>query len=289
MNISFVYFGTSLFSVIVLDELKARGFIPRLIVTTPDKPQGKKMLMTPSPVKVWAERENIPFIQPKTLKREEAVVALKSHGDFDVFIVASYGKIIPKTILDLPKHNVLNVHPSLLPKFRGASPIQSAIVADAQETGVSIMRLDEEMDHGPLLAQEKITIPNWPVTTHELKKILGDAGGRMLADLLPDWIAGKIPEKEQDHTQATYTTKIQKTDGLLDLAGDPYTNYLKIKAFHDWPKPYFFIEKNGKQLRVIVSEAHYENNTLTIERVIPEGKQEMIYVDFKKGYLGLSA
>lgn len=281
------FFGTSLFSTIVLDELKSADMTPDLIIATPDKPQGRKLVLTPPPAKVWAEKNNVHIIQPMKLRDGALLEELKKirPEGWDIFIVASYGKIIPKEIIDLPKYKTLNVHPSLLPKLRGASPIQSAILLDEKETGVTIIRLDDEMDHGPILAQEKVTIPNWPPTTNELKHVLGHAGGKMLAALIPNWIAGTVDEVPQDHSQATYTKKIEKSDGLIELADDSYNNFLKIQAFSEWPTAYFFISKNGARIRVIIKKAEFKDGKLEILRVVPEGKSEMDYADFARGYL----
>jgi methionyl-tRNA formyltransferase len=203
---------------------------------------------------------------------------------FDFFIVASYGKIIPEKILDLPRYKTLNVHPSLLPKLRGASPIQSAILSE-NETGVTIMRLDPELDHGPIV--EKRVMEKWtddnPPYAEDLKERLGKSGGRMLAEILPKWISGEIEEKEQDHNKATFCKKIEKEDGLLDLSSSPLLNIRKIRAYHEWPTSYFFSETNGKKTRVIIKRAKLENGLLKIERVVPEGRKEMDYADYTRG------
>ena len=274
------FFGTSIFSVIVLNELKASGFIPKLIVTVEDKPKGRNLILTPPDVKVWAQKEKVAFVQLKTLRKPESLEAIKSSSAerFDFFVVASYGKIIPQEILDLPRRGVLNVHPSLLPKLRGPSPLQSAIIEE-EETGVSIMRLDALMDHGPILAQEKINI-EWPPYTDELEKVSGKIGGRMLADLLPGWILGKIKEVEQDHSKATVCQKIQKTDGEMNLEDRAELNLRKIRAFNVWPGAYFFDESKK---RIVVKRAHVEDGKLVLDRIIPEGKKEMDYSDFMRG------
>ncbi|MDQ5969333.1 MAG: Methionyl-tRNA formyltransferase [Patescibacteria group bacterium] len=276
-NLKFAYFGTSNFSVLILDELKSKGFVPSLIVTTEDKPKGRKLIMSPSEVKIWAEKEGIDFIQPKSLKTDEAYLKL-STLNFELFIVASYGKIIPQNILDLPMYKTLNVHPSLLPKLRGASPIQSAILGET-ETGVTIMRLDAEMDHGPIIAQQKITIVDWPPYAENLEEISAQTGAELLANVLPGWIEGKVIEKEQNHSQATYCKKIQKSDGELNLNDSPDVNLRKIRAHHVWPGA-FFMDGNK---RIIVKGAHIENNELVLDRVIPEGKKEMGYKDYLNG------
>lgn len=277
-NPVWVFFGTSNFSVIVLDELKAKGFLPELIITVEDKPKGRKLTMTSPPVKVWAEKEGIKYIQPKSLRKPEVEDEINSYGSFDIFITASYGKIIPQNILDIPKHKTLNVHPSLLPKLRGASPIQSAILGE-NETGISILSVDAEVDHGPIVAQKKIEI-EWPPYAADLEKELGKAGGELLAHLLSDWTHSRIEGQEQNHELATFCKKIEKEDGQINLTDSPEINLRKIRAYHVWPGTYFF-DSRGK--RIIVKRAHIENGELTLDRIVPEGKKEMGYIDFLKG------
>jgi methionyl-tRNA formyltransferase len=281
-KINFVFWGTSEFSVYILNTLKSKGYLPALIVSTPDKPQGRKLEIKPTLTKIWAEENDIPVLQPDRLKDNEDFFTQLSSVNSDVFIVASYGKIIPERILNLPKFKTLNVHPSLLPKLRGPSPIETAILKDIKKTGVSIMRLDKEMDHGPILAQVEYNVPEWP-KKEELEKTLGDVGGELLANILPKWVSGEIEEIEQDHSKATYCVKIEKNDALLDLAGNPYLNFRKVKAYSGWPNAFFFLEKDDKKIRVVVKDAKYENGDFIITRVIPEGKKEMSREDFMRG------
>ena len=144
-NIKIAFFGNSEFSLIVLKELKKNGIIPELIVATPDKPQGRKMILTPTPTKVWAEENSIEYVAPEKLKDESFLDKIKN---YNLFIVASYGKIIPNVLIDIPKYKVLNIHPSLLPKYRGPSPLQEQILNDEKHVGVSIMLIDDQVDHG---------------------------------------------------------------------------------------------------------------------------------------------
>ena len=234
----FVYFGTPLFAKIILEELEEKGLLPQLVVTAPDKPKGRKLLVTPSDVKLWANAHDIPVLTPHNLKDANCITEL-SKIKWDLFVVAAYGKIIPKSILEIPKHGVLNVHPSLLPKFRGASPIESAILSDEKFTGVTIMKLDEEMDHGPIIASRERIINNWPPKGSELTEDLAHFGGALLADIIPEWLNG-LKAFPQDHARATFTKKITKEDGLIDLGGDPLQNYKKIKAYDEWPGAYYF-------------------------------------------------
>ncbi len=283
---SIVYFGTSEFATYVLDELEQASLLPDLIVCTPDKPQGRKLVLTPPPVKLWAQERGIEVLQPESLRKgniEELLTNKAPEGKWDVFIVASYGKIIPDSILNIPTHKTLNVHPSLLPILRGPSPIESAMLQDLKHTGVSIMRLDAEMDHGPILTQEIYTVSEWP-KREILELELAHRGGRLLSAILPQWINGDIKEIEQDHSKATYCKKIEKEEALLDLSADPYTNFRKIQAYSVWPRAYYFIEKDGKKTRVVITEAEFADNQLIIKKVIPEGKREMTYAEFQRGH-----
>jgi methionyl-tRNA formyltransferase len=278
----FVFFGTSFFATEILNTLEQYGLTPTLIVATPDAPQGRRLILTSPLTKVWAESRGIPVFQPTTLKDGEAVKRLAKENA-DIFLVASYGKIIPQAIFELPKRKTLNIHPSLLPKLRGASPIQTAIVSDTRNTGVTIIQIDEKMDHGPIVAQEKLQLTEWPVTTAELKTISAKKAIAMLVNALPDWLKGTLVPKPQNEPDATFTKMISKADGEISLSGDPYQNFLKIKAYTPWPGTYFFVKKGDVDVRVIIKSAIFKNKALEILRIIPEGKKEMNYSDFLKG------
>ncbi len=304
-NIKTAFFGNSEFSLIVLLELKKLGFLPDIVVTTPDKPVGRKMILTPTQTKVWAQDNSIEYIEPVKLKDESFLEKMK---EYNLFIVASYGKIIPKALIDIPKYKALNIHPSLLPKYRGPSPLQEQILNNEKNVGVSIMLIDEQMDHGAILAQKKVDlpdrqagIPSWPVGFNELSEILGKEGAKLLMKILPEWIKGKIKPKEQNHSEATFTKKVEKQDGLIicpDVShqenvdknpevkprgNETYKDYLKYLAYEDWPGTYFEATHNGKKLKVIVKKAVWKDDELEILRVVPEGKKEMDYKDFLRG------
>ncbi len=278
---TFAFFGSSRLSVIVLDELEKIGLKPTFIVTTPDKPQGRKLVLTPNVVKMWAQEHSIEVFDPPTIDR--GFLDVLKQKTCDVYIVASYGKLFPEELLNIPPGKTLNVHPSLLPRYRGASPLPTAMLDDAKHTGVTIMRLTKEMDQGPILAQKEIVVSEWPIY-EEFEERMAREGAQLLASILSDWVAGTITEQEQNHAQATYTKKIEKEDACIDLAGDPYENFRKIQAYHQWPQAYFFIEKNGNRLRVKITSAQFISGKLVIEKVIPEGGKEMSFADFKNGY-----
>lgn len=280
-RIDFVFFGTADIAVWVLDELSERGLSPALIVTEPDKPAGRKQELTPPPVKRWALEHEIDVLQPEKLNASKEMQLLLN-SEWDLFVVAAYGQLIPRELLEHPKHKTLNMHPSLLPKFRGASPIRSAILEDERKTGVSIMLLDEKLDHGPIIAQASVELEerDWPPKGRVFDELMARAGGELLSETITPWIAGEITPEAQDHERATYSGKFDKAMGEIDLSGDPYQNYLKICAFDGWPGTFFFTEKDGARIRVKITDAEYENETLTILRVIPEGKKEMDYGQF---------
>ncbi len=279
------FWGTPDIAVHALDTLQAREIVPSLIVCGLDRRRNRGMEVLPPETKVWAQKNNVPVLQPEKLRDENFLKEL-SKEQWDIFIVLAYGKIIPPEILSMPKHGVLNIHPSLLPLLRGPSPIQTAILQE-KETGVSIMQMDEEMDHGPIVAQRVVPISPWPPKTAELEKTLAGEGATLLADILPDWIEGKITPTPQDHEKATYTHKFAKNDGLLDLQnGSPTENMAKIKAFSTTPRAHFY-QNTGKglKIRVIVTDARLTpQGGLEILRVIPEGQKELDFRAFLAKY-----
>lgn len=287
-NIHIGFFGTSEYAIMTLEELKKNGYSIEFVVTTPDRPKGRGMMIMAPPVKKWAEEYKIPVQQPESLKNNPGLVSTLKNYKCDVFVVIDYGKIISQEILDIPTRKSLNIHGSLLPKLRGSCPIETAILEDKKETGVTIMRMDALLDHGPIVAIKKVIYEPWPPTANDLRATLVNEGNKLLAKILPDWIDGKIKEVNQDHTQATFTKKIVKEDGLLDLKDisplapteRAYLAFRKIQAYHAWPGAYFFIEKNSKKIRVKITSASWQNDKLIIEKVIPEGKKEMFYKDF---------
>ena len=284
----FCFFGTPELSAEILEHLKRHGLVPSLIVTNPDRPQGRNLKLTPSPVKLWAQKNAVPLLQPERLN-DPSVLDTLSTLNPQLFIVVAYGKILPPKILNIPPKGCLNVHYSLLPKYRGASPIETQILNDDRQTGVSILLLDEQMDHGPIVAQSNLPPTtdnrqlNWPMKASELRSAYNKLAGELLVETLPLWCEEKITAREQDHTKATYTKKFTKADGEIDRADDPYKNFLKIQAFEDSIGTYFFAETPHKKIRVVIKSAEYRDEKLLITRVLPEGKKEMGYDEFLRG------
>ncbi len=277
-NIRFAFFGTSHVAVYVLEELHKAGFVPSLIVTMPDRPHGRGMELKSPAVKVWALKHGIEVVQPEKLHSN--VLQNIRTLSLDVAVVCDYGKILSRELLEIPAHGFLNVHPSLLPRLRGASPIRFAILNDEKETGVTIMLLDEQMDHGPIIAQKKISVAPWPPHLIELERSLMTEGGKLLAQILPHFVADELEAKEQNHDVATHCGKIEKEDGLLDLNDDAYKNLLKIRAFEGWPGTFAYFVRGGKKIRAKILDGHLEGKQLIIEHVVPEGKREMTYEEF---------
>ena len=277
-NFNFIFFGTPDVASETLEILKQAGFLPTLIVTMPDKKQGRGMRVQASPVAIFAQENEIPCLKPKNLDEEFALKL--STFNFQLFVVVAYGKIIPEKILNLPRLGSINIHYSLLPKYRGASPVESAILNGEVETGVTIQKMVFEMDSGPIIAQEKVNILS-DEKAPDLRKRLIKIGGELLVKILKTFSLRPGSEhspfaggEEQDETQATFCKKIKKEDGLIDLEAElPNVLYNKFRAYVAWPRTFFF--KNGK--RIIITKARLENNKFIIEKIIPENGKEMDY------------
>lgn len=281
-DLNFIFFGTPDVASETLEILKNNGYIPSLIVTAIDKPQGRKMVLTPPPVKIWAIENGVPYVQPEKIggERSDLFEFLKSDlkEPIDLFLVVAYGKIMPGNLIKIPRLGSINIHYSLLPKYRGASPVESAILAGETETGVSIQQMEYKMDAGPILAEEKVTIlPD--ETTEELRSRLIKVGGELLIKVLPEILENKIIPKVQNEEETTFCKKIKKEDGLIDLEKEsPETLYNKYRAYNKWPRIYFF--KDNK--RIIITEAKLKDSEFKILKVIPEGKKEITWEEYSK-------
>lgn len=270
-NLNFIFFGTPDVSSETLEILKQSGYLPELIVTAPDRPAGRKMILTPPAVKTWAIENGISLIQPENLK-DLSRASLGPRDALDLFIVVAYGKILPEEIINAPKLGSINIHYSLLPKYRGASPVESAILNGETVTGVTIQQMEYKMDTGPILAVEKTSIGE-SETAPELRTRLIKIGGELLVKILPDFMNGKIKGIAQDDSQATKCKKMTKEDGLINLEDDPIKNYNKFRAYAKWPRTYFFKDKK----RYIITKAELRDGKFIIKKVIPEGGKEQEY------------
>lgn len=273
-KINFVFFGTPEVASKTLEILKQSNYLPSLIVTSIDKPQGRKMLVTPSPVKVWASENNIPILQPE--KIDENFIDKIGQLNFDLSVVVAYGKILPEELINLPRRGTLNIHYSLLPRYRGASPVESALLNGDSTTGVSIQKMVYKLDSGPVVANQSIEIP-LEDNRQSLRDKLIEIGGNLLIKILPDYLENKLNLIEQDDSQATFCHKIKKEDGEIKIDGNDLENYNRYRAFFGWPGVFFFKEINNKKTRFKITKARYENNKFIIEKVIPEGKKEIDY------------
>ena len=296
---NYVFFGTPEFAAIVLEKLIAAGFVPAAVVCNPDRPVGRKKVITAPAVKsrityhVSRIKENIEILQPEKL---DSGFKLQVSGyKPDLFIVASYAKIIPTDILGIPRLGAIGVHPSLLPKYRGASPIQSAILNGEEESGVTLYLMDEKVDHGPVIANAKCKNQNEQWGYAELQKILAELGGGLLVETLPKFLAGEITPREQNHSEATFTKKFTTEDGFVPkdelvraLAGDARlsrTIYRSILALHPEPGVWTYGKnqngkikmENGKRIKIL--KAHLERTVLVLDEIQVEGKNPMLAKD----------
>jgi len=304
-----VFFGTPDYVLPILDKLhsnfKVKGESPiTAIVTQPPKPVGRNKIITYSPVDNWAHKRGVQkYYDPKELIKSDIVA--------DLGILASYGEIISKDVIDYFPKGILNIHFSLLPKYRGASPVHASIIAKDKECGVSIIKLDEKLDHGPIISQFKEEIRN-DDTTQKLRLRLFNVTAEVLVTLLPKYVRGKITPRMQNHKKATYTRIIKKQDGFIPpkyinsaLEGKSINekwsiDFIKgystipnadvidrfVKAMNPWPIAWTKVttdnKKNVKRLKII--NTHLSGNKLIIDNIQLEGKNEVGWDQFKQGY-----
>ena len=238
-----VFMGTAELSCASLEKLAGK-FSVVAVVTQPDKPKGRELKLQFSPVKILAEKLKLPVLQPAKARDEKFIAELRGLKP-DLIVVVAYGQILPQTILDLPKFGCLNVHTSLLPKYRGASPIQSAILNGETETGVTIMKMDAGLDTGEIISQARTPIlpEDNSQTLHDR---LAQLGAELLVETIPDYVAGKILPKPQPAEGASYAAKIKKEDGKIDW-NEPAEKILnRLRAFTPWPGAFTFLKTEAK-------------------------------------------
>ena len=239
--------GTPDFAVPNLQALADSGAQIAGVYTQPDRPSGRGKKTSKSPVKILAERLGLPVFQPAALSTNEARSELETLSP-DVIIVAAYGLILPNWTLALPTRGALNVHPSLLPRHRGPAPVASAILEGDEETGVTVMLVEPEVDAGPILRTIKLAI-NPTETTGQLTERLSNIGGQLLVETLHDWITGLISPEPQDHSLATFSRKVTKADGQIDWTQTAEQICRRIRAYHPWPGS--FTTWAGRRLKII--------------------------------------
>lgn len=302
-----IFAGTPEFAVPYLRGLLADADFEVIgVITQPDRPSGRKQELTPPPVKVLAEENNLKIWQPEKLKGNEELLQELKNLEFDYLVVTAYGLIIPAEFLALAKSGNINVHPSLLPKYRGASPIQSAILNGEQETGVSIMLMDEKMDHGPILAQEKVALTG-EETNESLHFQLAEFGVPLLVKTIKDFAVGSIKPQEQDHEAATFCATIDKAQAQIDWSKTAEEIKRKIYAFYPWPVAWTTLD--GLRLKVLPPAVVITDDTgsyelgqiklngnlaiccgegwLELKQLQLEGKKAMSAEDFIRGYQDL--
>lgn len=267
---NFIYFGTPTVASETLAALINNGTVPSLVVTSPDAPRGRGLVLTPSPTKSLALSHGLKVITPATLD-EQTLEEIKSYGCTYAIVVA-YGKIFPESYIRAFPQGVINVHYSLLPKYRGATPLETALLKGESETGVTVQKMAKEMDAGDIIAQASTPIGE-SETARELRPRLIHMGTELLLASLPGYLNGEIKPSAQDASQATRAYKIKKEDGLLDLSAPALDNWYKYRAYADSIGTYFF--ENGKRYKI--TQASLKNEKFIIERVIPEGKTETTY------------
>jgi methionyl-tRNA formyltransferase len=275
-SVRVLFFGSPAFAVPSLRALAAAGY--RLVgaVTQPDRPAGRGGALRPPEVKVAALELGLPVFQPETL-RDQDVQSRLAAFEADVFVVAAYGKILPRAVLALPAHGCVNVHGSLLPRWRGPSPIAAAILAGDAETGVSIMELVRKMDAGPVIGRGTIPI-GAEDTTGSLEPRLAELGARTLVELLPGWYDGIIPAEPQDESLVTYCQLLTKADGHLAATMTAAEAERAVRAYNPWPGA--FVLYRGERLgiwKALVAEA--PSGAAHGDMIITERKPACVFGD----------
>ena len=235
-----IFLGTAELSCASLQALVGNPqFQIAVVVTQPDRPKGRDLKPQPSPVKSLALRLGLPVLQPERARDEKFIAGLRALQP-DLIIVVAYGQILPPAILDLPRHGCLNIHPSLLPKYRGAAPIQWAIANGDTETGVTIMKMDAGLDTGPIVSQRRTPIrpEDDSATLHDR---LAQLGAELLVQTIPDYVAGKIQPAPQPAAGASHAAKIKKEDGRIDWNQPAQTIWNRLRAFTPWPGAFTFL------------------------------------------------
>ncbi len=299
MNVRTIFMGSPEFSLPVLNAL-VKNFEVVGVVTQPDRPAGRGKKLMPPPVKELALRLGLPIIQPRRL-REEGVFDQLVEWAPDLIVVAAFGQILRQNVLDLPKYGCINVHGSVLPRWRGAAPIQAAILAGDTETGVTIMKMDAGIDTGDWLTKRYIPI-QIDDTSETLATKLSELGANLLVETLTNFLDGKVFPKSQDHSAATYAPQLTKENGRINLTKSAMELEREIRAFQPWPGS--FIEINNARIKLIQVEIlsdmkikHGEricldgfpvigtgDGGLKILKIQPEGKKPMNGKDFLRGY-----
>src|SRR5579864_5317445 len=300
-SLNLVFCGTPQFAVPTLEKLVESGFKVQLILTQPDRPKGRGLKLVPSPIKQSAEKLGLSIYQPEKIKQNEELRAKLEAIAPDAIIVVGYGRIIPPWMLQLPKHGNINLHASLLPKYRGAAPIQWAIANGEKSTGVTTMRIDEGLDTGDILLQQELGIAEND-TSETVASKLAEIGADLMVETLRGLRSGTITARPQDHAHATLAPILKKEDGRIDFRQNAQEIYNRLRGFQPWPGA--FTTFRGKTLNITVARPASEqvpqaqllakgaqlfvgcgqNTSLEILELQPEGKKRMPAQDFIHGY-----
>jgi methionyl-tRNA formyltransferase len=281
-KIKIIFMGTPDFALPSLQGLiDDKDFDVLAVVTQEDKKIGRKQELTAPPVKQLAQKHNIPVFQPQSIKMNDPFLKLISDLEPDIIVVVAYGQIFPQKLLDIPKFGAINVHASLLPKYRGASPIEAALLNGDKETGVAIMKMAEQLDAGAILEMAKIHIaPDDNADTITVK--LSILGGKILPLVLKDLVEGALRPIPQDESKATFCRKIEKDDGLINLKELTAAEiHNRIRAYTPWPSAFLMIE--GKRLKLV--EAIVDENTDLPPETVKDLSKNSIAVGTKKGVI----
>lgn len=257
-----VFMGSPDFALPTLNALN-KNFDVVGVVTQPDRPSGRGRNLQPPDVKRLAISLNLPFIQPSNLKQEDALYQLEEWSP-DVIVVAAFGQILRENVLDLPPFGCINVHASLLPRWRGAAPVQAAVLYD-DITGVTIMKMDKGLDTGPILSQRAVPIPG-EMTAGKLFDNLAQIGADLLVETLPKYINGEIQPQQQDDEKATYAPRLKKEDGELDFSQPAVYLARMVRAYNPWPGAFQFFD--GSRLKIYQAHAAEEIRANPGERLV---------------------
>ncbi len=281
-----VFFGTPEFAVPcfkILFEPELSELIDVVaVVTQPDRPMGRRQVLTPPPVKVAAQRRSLPVLQPSSI-RQKTVDGRNFHASFkalsvDLAVVVAYGNIIPAELLQIPGYGFVNVHPSILPRWRGATPIQAALLAGDSVTGVTIMQMDEGMDTGPVLLTVKTAVEE-NETAGRLHDRLARKGAEALREALLGYLAGTLSPTPQSQEGVTSCGLISKEDGRIDWSRPAEEIERQIRAMQPWPGAFTEVYKQ----RVLITRAHLEGGRLVVDEVKPAGRTTMSYAEYLNG------
>jgi len=296
-----VFFGSPASALPSFKKLLEAGHRVELVVPQPDKPRGRGKKVTPPPVKKLALELNIPCLQPHKIRKDPVAVQKIKNIQPDLIVVVAYGQIIPASIIYLPQYNSINLHFSLLPKYRGASPVQWTLLKGEEKTGITIFQLNEKMDEGDILSQEKFDILSRE-KAFELEARLAQKGAELLVKTISR--INKINPVKQDHSQATYAPKLRKEDGRIDWTNDALFIDRQVRAFNPWPSAFTFLKEKrvkiyegkekGKLAQIsspgkilAVSEEGIEvccgRSSYLIQKLQPENKKEMNAYAFSLG------